>query len=60
MKKYTEVTVNIALDFTSWAVNCSIEEAKELAINSLTNNIEDHLIINIDEESLGNEIEEEA
>ena len=57
-KKYTEVTVNITVDFTGWATDCSIEEAKELAIKSLTNNIEGHLVVSIDEESLGDEIEE--
>ena len=56
-KKYTEVQVNITLeDFTGWAMNCSIEEAKELAIKSLIDNIEGHLIVSIDKESLGAEI----
>ena len=27
-KKYTEVAVNITVDFTAWATDCSIEEAK--------------------------------
>ena len=58
-KKYTEVQVNITMeDFTGWAMNCSIEEAKERAIKSLTNNIEGHLVVSIDEESLGDEIKE--
>ena len=57
-KRYTEVTVNITVDFTGWAADCSIEEAKELAIKSLTDNIEGHLVVSIDKESLGNEIKE--
>jgi len=59
-KQYTEVAVNITVDFTGWAVDCSIEEAKELAIKSLTDNIEDHLVISIDQESLGSQIKETA
>tara|TARA_R100001443_G_scaffold113517_1_gene128377 strand:+ start:1604 stop:1789 length:186 start_codon:yes stop_codon:yes gene_type:complete len=55
-KRYTEVTVNITVDFKGWAADCSIEEAKERAIKSLTDNIEDHLVVSIDKESLGNEI----
>ena len=55
-KKYTEVQVNITVDFTGWAMNCSIEEAKEVAIKSLIDNIEGHLIVSIDKESLGAEI----
>ena len=58
-KKYTEVQVNITMeDFTGWAMNCSIEEAKELAIKSLIDNIEGHLIVRIDKESLGKETKE--
>jgi|TARA_R100000654_G_scaffold74346_1_gene108517 uncharacterized ubiquitin-like protein YukD len=57
-KRYTEVGVNITVDFTGWASDCSIEEAKELAIKSLTDNIEDHLVISVDTESLGDEIKE--
>ena len=58
-KKYTEVQVNITMeDFTGWAMNCSIEEAKEVAIKSLIDNIEGHLIVSIDKESLGKEIVE--
>ena len=57
-KRYTEVAVNITVDFTGWAKDCSIEEAKELAIKSLTDNIEGHLVVSIDKESLGDEIEE--
>ena len=59
-KQYTEVAVNITVDFTGWAVDCSIEEAKELAIKSLTNELEDHLVISIDQESLGSQIKETA
>ena len=55
-KKFTEVQVNITVDFTGWAMNCSIEEAKEVAIKSLIDNIEGHLIVSIDKESLGKEI----
>ena len=55
-KKFTEVQVNITVDFTGWAIDCSIEEAKELAIKSLIDNIEGHLIVSIDKESLGAEI----
>ena len=55
-KQYTEVAVNITVDFTGWATDCSIEEAKELAIKSLIDNIEGHLIVSIDKESLGAEI----
>ena len=55
-KKFTEVQVNITVDFTGWAMNCSIEEAKEVAIKSLIDNIEGHLIVSIDKESLGAEI----
>jgi hypothetical protein len=57
-KRYTEVAVNITVDFTGWATDCSIEEAKELATKSLTNNIEEHLDVRIDFESLGDEIKE--
>ena len=57
-KRYTEVAVNITVDFTGWAMNCSIEEAKQLAIKSLTNEFEDHLVISVDTESLGSEIQE--
>ena len=57
-KRYTEVAVNITVDFTGWATDCSIEEAKELAINSLTNEFVDHLVISVDTESLGDDIEE--
>ena len=57
-KKYTEVAVNITVDFTGWATDCSIEEAKKLAIKSLTDNIEGHLVVSIDKESLGDEIKE--
>ena len=57
-KRYTEVAVNITVDFTGWAMNCSIEEAKEVAIKSLIDNIEGHLIVSIDKESLGKEIVE--
>ena len=57
-KKFTEVQVNITVDFTGWAMNCSIEEAKEVAIKSLIDNIEGHLIVSIDKESLGKEIVE--
>ena len=57
-KQYTEVTVNITVDFTGWGKNCSIEEAEKLAIKSLTDDIEGHLVINVDTESLGNEIKE--
>jgi hypothetical protein len=59
-KRYTEVAVNITVDFTGWATDCSIEEAKELATKSLTNNIEEHLDVRIDFESLGDEIEKTA
>ena len=56
-KKFTEVQVDITMEnFTGWAIDCSIEEAKELAIKSLTDNIEGHLIVSIDKESLGAEI----
>ena len=55
-KRYIEVAVNITVDFTGWATDCSIEEAKELAIKSLTDKIEGHLVVSIDEESLGDEI----
>ena len=55
-KRYTEVAVNITVDFTGWATDCSIEEAEKLAIKSLTDDIEGHLVINVDTESLGNEI----
>ena len=57
-KKFTEVQVNITVDFTGWAMNCSIEEAKEVAIKSLIDNTEGHLIVSIDKESLGKEIVE--
>jgi len=57
-KQYTEVAVNITVDFTGWATDCSIEEAKELAIKSLTNEFEDHLVISVDTESLGSAIKE--
>ena len=57
-KRYTEVAVNITVDFTGWGKDCSIEEAKERAIKSLTNNIEGHLVVSIDEESLGDERKE--
>tara|TARA_R100001163_G_C5064508_1_gene202158 strand:+ start:463 stop:639 length:177 start_codon:yes stop_codon:yes gene_type:complete len=56
-KQYTEVAVNITVDFTGWAADCSIEKAKKLAIKSLTDNIEDHLVVSIDKESLGEELE---
>ena len=56
-KQYTEVVVNITVDFTGWATDCSIEEAKERAIKSLTNNIEKHLVVSIDKESLGEEMD---
>ena len=57
-KRYTEVAVNITVDFTGWAIDCSIEEAKKLAIESLTNELEDHLVISVDTESLGSAIKE--
>jgi len=57
-KQYTEVKVNITVDFTGWAVNSSIEEAKEFFIKSLTNEIEDHLVVSVDTECLGEEIKE--
>ena len=57
-KQYTEVAVNITVDFTGWATDCSIEEAKKLAIKSLTNELEDHLVISVDTESLGSAIKE--
>ena len=57
-KRYTEVAVNITVDFTGWATDCSIEEAKELAIKSLTKEFEDHLVISVDTESLGDELQE--
>ena len=56
-KQYTEVTVNITVDFTGWGKDCSIEEAKKLAIKSLTDNIEKHLVVSIDKESLGEEMD---
>ena len=44
-KKFTEVQVDITMEnFTGWAIDCSIEEAKELAIKSLIDNIEGHLM----------------
>ena len=55
-KKYTEVQVNITLDYTCWVLDASIEEAKRGAVESLTDNIEDYLIVRIDKESLGKEI----
>jgi len=57
-KRYTEVAVNITVDFTGWAVDCSIEEAKQSAIKCLTNELEDHLVISVDTESLGSVIKE--
>ena len=55
-KKYTEVQVNITLDFTCWVLDASIEEAKRGAVESLTDNIEGYLSVSIDKESLGAEI----
>tara|TARA_B100000686_G_C16307902_1_gene721801 strand:- start:98 stop:292 length:195 start_codon:yes stop_codon:yes gene_type:complete len=58
-KKFTEVQVDITMeDYTLWAEGCSIEEAKELAIEDIKDNLEDWLAVSINEEGLGDEIME--
>ena len=40
MKRYQELRVDITTDFTIWAIDCSVEEAKEIAIRDLKENID--------------------
>ena len=58
MKKYQELRINLTTDFTIWAIDCSVEEAKELAINNLKENIEAWLVMDIYDENTDKYIEE--
>ena len=58
MKKYQELRINLTTDFTIWAIDCSVEEAKELAINNLKENIENWLVMDIYDENTDKYIEE--
>ena len=58
MKRYQELRVDITTDFTIWAIDCSVEEAKEIAIRDLKENIEDWLVMDIYDENTDKYIEE--